>query len=39
MGEKGSTIRIEIGERDLKKNVVTMVRRDTNERSEVSIDV
>jgi len=36
--KKGVPIRIEIGERDLKKNVVTMVRRDTNERSEVSID-
>jgi len=36
--KKGVPIRIEIGERDIEKNMVTMVRRDTGEREEVNIN-
>lgn len=36
--KKGVPVRVEIGERDIQKNMVTVVRRDTNEKSEVSID-
>lgn len=35
----GIPIRIEIGERDLKKNIYTVARRDTQEKMEVKIDV
>lgn len=36
--KKGVPIRIEIGGRDIEKGTVTMVRRDTNEKSEISIN-
>lgn len=35
----GIPIRIEIGERDLKRNVYTVARRDTQEKTEVSFDI
>ncbi len=35
--KKGVPIRIEIGGRDIEKKMITIVRRDTNERSEISI--
>ncbi len=35
---KGVPIRIEIGSRDLDKNIVTLVRRDTKEKYEISTD-
>lgn len=35
----GIPVRIEIGERDLKKNVFTVARRDTQEKMEVSADI
>lgn len=34
----GVPVRIEIGERDLKRNVYTVARRDTQEKQEVSVD-
>ena len=34
----GVPVRIEIGERDLKKNIYTVARRDTQEKVEVSVD-
>ena len=36
--KKGVPIRVEIGGRDIQKGTVTVVRRDTNEKSESSID-
>jgi prolyl-tRNA synthetase len=36
--KKGVPVRIEVGERDLEKNMVTVVRRDTNEKEEISIN-
>jgi len=36
--KKGVPIRIEIGGRDIEKGTVTLVRRDTNEKSEISIN-
>jgi prolyl-tRNA synthetase len=36
--KKGVPIRIEIGKRDIQKGTVTIVRRDTNEKSQISID-
>ncbi len=35
----GIPVRIEIGERDLKKDIYTVARRDTQEKMEVSVDV
>jgi prolyl-tRNA synthetase len=36
--KKGVPVRVEIGERDIQKGVVTIVRRDTNEKREVSAE-
>lgn len=36
--KKGVPIRIEIGEKDMERDIVTVVRRDTNEKSELSIN-
>lgn len=36
--KKGSPVRLEIGPRDIKNNVATLVRRDTMEKTEVSLD-
>ncbi len=36
--KKGVPVRIEIGERDLEKKMVTIVRRDTNEKEEISVN-
>lgn len=36
--KKGVPIRVEIGKRDIQKGTVTIVRRDTNEKSQISID-
>lgn len=36
--KKGIPVRIEIGQRDIDKNMVTLVRRDINEKNEISID-
>ncbi len=35
--KKGVPVRIEIGQRDIEKKVITVVRRDINEKSEVSV--
>lgn len=36
--KKGVPIRIEVGEKDISKNMVTVVRRDTNEKMEIGIN-